>query len=363
MQIDRLKIHLQKALQDGVDLRSRFFDRYGETIISVAGALADCLRRNGKILIFGNGGSAADAQHMAAEMVGRFRKNRCALAAIALTTDTSILTAVANDYGYEYVFSRQLEALGRPGDIAIAISTSGRSPNVVQAITTARRRGLHVLALSGEAGMAAPADWELAIYSSDTARVQELHLTTLHLLCEMTETLLEDAASGGDLPGSRKILEWRRLAALRAGFRDRGSTVVWTNGCFDILHVGHLHSLQIAKTFGDVLVVGVNTDSSVRLLKGIDRPLVPLENRMELLAALECVDFVTSVDAATPESAIAEFQPDVHCKGAEYTPPNGKPIPELETVLSYGGRVEFIPLLPGISTTNFLQRLRAGAAE
>ncbi len=157
-----------------------------------------------------------------------------------------------------------------------------------------------------------------------------------------------------------KVVDWPELLAFRETLRQVGGVVVWTNGCFDILHVGHLHSLQAAHAFGDVLVVGVNSDASVRQLKGPGRPIVPAAERTELLAALECVDRVVLFDEATPAAALARLQPDVHCKGADYAGPTGKPIPEAEVVKGYGGRVEFLPLVADVSTTDIIRRIREG---
>lgn len=156
----------------------------------------------------------------------------------------------------------------------------------------------------------------------------------------------------------RKAVAWDALLQFRARARQQGRTVVWTNGCFDLLHVGHVRNLQTARSRGDVLVVGVNSDASVRRLKGPGRPLVPAEQRLEVLAALECVDYVVPFDELTPEAALARLQPDVHCKGADYAPPNGKPIPEAAIVASYGGRIEFLPLVPSLSTSDLVRRIR-----
>ena len=157
-----------------------------EVLATIADAMHTTLRSGGKILFCGNGGSAADSQHLAAELVGRFRRERASLPSIALTTDTSILTAVANDYGYEFVFSRQLEALARPGDMLVGISTSGNSANVVAALEKAREIGLTTVAFTGKGGgrMARLADHLLAIDASETARVQETHILAGHMLCD-----------------------------------------------------------------------------------------------------------------------------------------------------------------------------------
>ena len=143
-----------------------------------------------RTLIFGNGGSAADAQHMAAELVNRFQRERAAIAAIALTTDASTITSIANDYGFERVFVRQIEALGRRGDVALAISTSGTSPNVVAGLEAARRQGLTTVALTGRDGgeVGRRADIHLNVPDASTARVQEVHRTLIHAICELVES-------------------------------------------------------------------------------------------------------------------------------------------------------------------------------
>lgn len=147
------------------------------------------LEKGRKILICGNGGSAADSQHMAAEFVGRFVKERQSLPALALTVDTSLLTAVGNDYGFDCVFSRQVEGLGQEGDVLIAISTSGNSANVVRAIKTAKEKGIYVIALTGENGgiLAKESDLCLAVPSQVTARIQEMHIMIIHMICEVAE--------------------------------------------------------------------------------------------------------------------------------------------------------------------------------
>jgi D-sedoheptulose 7-phosphate isomerase len=171
----------QDAIQSVIDQTSIL-----ETIAKVMTA---CLHSGNQILWCGNGGSAGDSQHLAAEIVGRFRRERRGLPSIALTTDTSILTAVANDYGYEAVFARQVQALGRPGDILVGISTSGNSPNVVCAIEAAKSQGLTTVAFTGQGGgrMATLADHLFAVDARDTARVQEMHILAGHMLCDWLE--------------------------------------------------------------------------------------------------------------------------------------------------------------------------------
>jgi phosphoheptose isomerase len=147
------------------------------------------LKQGGRLLVFGNGGSASDAQHVAAELVGRFQRERQGLAAIALTSDPSVLTSISNDYGFDRVFARQVEALGRRGDVALAISTSGRSPNVVTALAAARTAGVGTIALTGHDGGAVgrAADVHVNVPSTSTPRIQEVHRTLLHVMCDLVE--------------------------------------------------------------------------------------------------------------------------------------------------------------------------------
>ncbi len=161
--------------------------------------LASIYRASGKVLFFGNGGSAGDAQHLAAELVGRFQLERQALPALALNVNTSSLTAIGNDYGYEFVFSRQIEALGQPGDVVIGISTSGNSKNVITGMRAARVRGLHTIALTGEGGGALQSEVAICLQvpSRDVARIQEGHILLGHILCELIEQSLFGPADVG----------------------------------------------------------------------------------------------------------------------------------------------------------------------
>ncbi|MDD5155630.1 MAG: D-sedoheptulose 7-phosphate isomerase [Candidatus Omnitrophica bacterium] len=161
-------------------------------IVEITELAIDCLKRGGKVILFGNGGSASDSQHIAAELVGRFKKDRAGLPAIALTTNTSILTAVANDYGYEFVFAKQVEALAGKNDLVIGISTSGKAKNVACGIKQAKKMGLKTIALSGGDGgdLAKLADVSLLVPSNVTARIQEAHITIGHAVCEIIEQTL-----------------------------------------------------------------------------------------------------------------------------------------------------------------------------
>ncbi|MBP6655740.1 MAG: phosphoheptose isomerase [Propionivibrio sp.] len=186
---------ISQQFSDSAHTKLEAIEMLAAPIAGAVEVMVGSLVGNGKILACGNGGSAADAQHFAAELVGRFEMERQGLAAIALTTDSSILTAVSNDYGFKAIFERQVRALGQPGDVLLAISTSGNSPNVIEAIQAAQDNDLRVVALTGKGGgqigeMLRDSDIHLCVPSDRTARIQEVHLLTLHCLCDGIDCLL-----------------------------------------------------------------------------------------------------------------------------------------------------------------------------
>jgi len=195
-----LVARVSQHFADSASTKQKSAELLAGPIAQAVEMMVKCMLANGKILACGNGGSAADAQHFAAELIGRFERERPGLAAIALTTDTSALTAIANDYDYEQVFSRQLQALGQAGDVLLAISTSGDSKNVIAAIHAAHERDMQVVALTGRSGgkignLLATEDAHICVPSDRTARIQEVHLLTLHCLCDGIDTLLLGAES------------------------------------------------------------------------------------------------------------------------------------------------------------------------
>ena len=177
------------SIEESIRVKQAVLDRLVPDICRAADWIGECLRNGNKILLAGNGGSAADAQHVAAEFIGRFERERRAWPAICLSTDTSVLTAIGNDYSVDRIFSRQVEALGAPGDIFLAYSTSGNSLNVVEAARAARSRGMKVIGFCGESGgdLAEIADLALCVPSRRTARIQESHITISHAVCEVVE--------------------------------------------------------------------------------------------------------------------------------------------------------------------------------
>jgi len=180
---------IKEILLEGIQVKEELLRLKVGAIIEIAHLLIESLKKGGKAILFGNGGSAADSQHIAAELIGRFKKDRTALAAIALTTNTSVITALANDYGYEVIFSKQIEALGQKNDIAIGFSTSGKAKNVILALKQAKKIGLKTIAFTGGDGgeIAKIADISLIIPSCTTARIQEAHITVGHIICELAE--------------------------------------------------------------------------------------------------------------------------------------------------------------------------------
>lgn len=184
-----MRERIKDILLESIQVKEQLLQTKVGEILEIAELIVECLKKNGKVLLFGNGGSASDSQHIAAELVGRFKKDRTALAAIALTANTSVLTSLANDYGYEIVFAKQIEALGQKNDVAIGISTSGKAKNVAAGIKQAKKMGIKTVALTGGDGgeLAKLADTSLVVPSSVTARIQEAHITIGHIICELIE--------------------------------------------------------------------------------------------------------------------------------------------------------------------------------
>lgn len=190
-----LNARVTRLFNDSIATKQAALKTLVPSIVSAAQLMAAALKQNHKIMSCGNGGSAADAQHFSAELLNRFERERAPLAGIALTTDTSTLTSISNDYDYNEVFSKQLRALGQPGDVLLAISTSGNSPNVIRAMETAHEKDVHIAALTGrDGGKMAPLlqspDVEIRVPAKVTARIQEVHLLVLHCLCDLIDEQL-----------------------------------------------------------------------------------------------------------------------------------------------------------------------------
>jgi D-sedoheptulose 7-phosphate isomerase len=192
--------HITREIEDSIRVMQGLAQACGDQIIGAARLIQSCLGSGGKLIVFGNGGSAADAQHLAAELVGRYRADRQALAAVAITTDSSSMTAIANDYGFERIFSRQMEALARPNDLAVAISTRGNSANVLCALEFARSAGLASIGLTGMDGgkLRDLVRVCICVPSNSTPRIQESHALIVHILCGIVEnTYVQERRAGG----------------------------------------------------------------------------------------------------------------------------------------------------------------------
>ncbi|HNQ50138.1 MAG TPA: D-sedoheptulose 7-phosphate isomerase [Candidatus Omnitrophota bacterium] len=184
-----MRDHIKDILLQSIQIKEDLLHTRIDQIIDLSNMVIDSLKKGGKVMLFGNGGSASDSQHIAAELVGRYQKDRAALPAIALTTNTSIITAIANDYGYEAVFAKQVEALGAKNDIVIGISTSGKARNVAAGIKQAKKMGIKTIVFTGGDGgeIAKMADVSLVVPSKVTARIQEAHIAVGHIICEVVE--------------------------------------------------------------------------------------------------------------------------------------------------------------------------------
>ncbi len=186
-----------KAFEDSINIKGKFVKENASIIAEVSKLIADAFNDGKKLLIFGNGGSACDASHMAAEFVNRFKMDRPGLPAVALNTDVAVLTSIANDYNYNEIFSRQIKTLAAEGDIAIAISTSGSSKNILKAVDVAKKKKIMIVAFTGQKGVefASKCDYAFVVPSDDTPRIQETHITLGHVLCQMVEEILFEAPS------------------------------------------------------------------------------------------------------------------------------------------------------------------------
>ncbi len=190
-----MKDKIIKIFKESISVKEKFINENLDTVVEVSKLIANSFNKGGKIILFGNGGSATDASHIAAEFINRFKKERPALPAIALSTDMAVMTSIANDHDFSEVFARQLKALAQERDVVIAISTSGNSSNVIRAVETAKRKKLKVVAFTGARGdkLASKSDYVLAVPSNKAPRIQETHITLGHVLCQMVDEILFDA--------------------------------------------------------------------------------------------------------------------------------------------------------------------------
>lgn len=351
-----METSLATLLQESIDVKTATLHTLQDAIQRAADTLIASLRRGKTIFTCGNGGSAGDAQHFASELINRFETERQALPAIDLVSSSSVTTAIANDYSYENVFSRQLEALARRGDVLLAFSTSGNSANVVRAIETAHARQMLVIVLTGKDGGTVATtltkfDCEIRVPAQVTARIQEVHLLIIHCLCRAIDEHFTQAPT----VAAKIQPSWEALRALTRHVRP----LVFTNGVFDLIHRGHLQNLKAASDLGVCLIVGINSDTSVKTLgKGDDRPIQSTEDRMDIMAQFPFVDYVTSFDAFTPESLIQTVAPDILVKGGDYAP---EQIAGYDFIQKTGGQIVTLPFVYQSSTTRLIEKIRTAA--
>jgi D-sedoheptulose 7-phosphate isomerase len=339
-----------------------------ETLVLITKLIFDTYKSGSKVLIFGNGGSAAESQHFAAELVGRFHSDRAPFNALALNSDTAILTAISNDFGYDHVFARQVRAYATKNDLIIGFSTSGKSASVLNALQEAISLGCKVVLFSGDSKIVDLIEKNAIVVRSPsltTAVIQEVHLSYVHLICEMLDLLIEDNYIFESLSVPSTLnnfyTELGELEPIVNYFRKSlRLSIGFINGCFDILHEGHLELLVQSRKEVDILVVALNSDTSVRALKGESRPILSQDQRARALLATGNVDFVLAFEELTPVETIKILKPAVVFKGSEYS---HLEIPERPIVESYGGKFHFIKAIPSISTSKIISLCRMNLDE
>ena len=358
-----LRTRAAAALEMGARVHADLAQECAPSVARAAQAVAGALRAGGKVLAFGNGGRrgsgpAPDGRARGAisdgtSSSGRRRpddghcgphrhRERLWLRFRLLPTDRG--SRQGGRHCHRHQHQRHLAQRDRGSQ-------------------TARLSGLTTVGFtgSGDNTLSRLVDIPIAVPSTNVGHIQESHLALAHAMCDSLDSIFSDRPdlALAAVPGRDKTVTLDELVVERERWRREGKVVVWTNGCFDLFHVGHLHGLQAARRLGDVLVVGLNDDASVQELKGAGRPLIPAAERAALIAALEAVTRVVLIEGSTPEHALALLRPDVHCKGADYAPPDGKPMPERAIVEGYGGRIEFLPWVDDASTSSLIERVRA----
>lgn len=316
---------MQKIIQEAISKHKQCLDNLeADSVVlqDIALLFIACLKRKGKIMFIGNGGSAADAQHLAAELVVRFKKNRNPIAALALTTDTSVITAAANDFAFEEIFERQVQALASPQDIVVAISTSGNSQNLIKAVSKAKEQGVITIGFLGRDGgrLKSIVDTALVVPAGNSGSVQEMHILAGHIICEIVESAMSEYVmhEGTSVKKGAKLQDLTSLKRIAEEEKARGRIIGFTNGCFDLIHPGHIKILREAKEKGDVLIVGLNSDVSVKKIKGERRPVLDQTSRQQVLEAISFVDYIVLFDEDTPYNIIKELKPHYLVKGDDW---------------------------------------------
>ncbi|HUW88535.1 MAG TPA: SIS domain-containing protein [Candidatus Paceibacterota bacterium] len=321
-------------------------------IRSLAEEISQAFILGHRVYAFGNGGSASQAQHFTTELIGRFKGNRRSLPAISLCTDTSAMTAISNDFGFDHVFSRQVESLVEAGDVVIGFTTSGTSPNVLAGLAEAKKHGGITVLISGDKGQIAPgaSDIVIEVGGQETAIIQEAHLILIHIVCELIESKM--GLSENEL--ERVVPRFVHESHLSEIQLPPHEAIVWVNGCFDLLHEGHLRLLNQASKMGKYLVVGINSDESVRRIKGASRPYVSEENRARTLLQFPFVDLVVIFAEDDPLTVLKHLRPGKVIKGPEY---RERDYPEKSFLTEIGCTVSYTDEVQGVSTTRIVDRI------
>jgi len=330
----------------------RINDEQCSKIKELSEIIAKALQTGHKVYTFGNGGSAAEAQHFTTELIGRFKDNRKPLPAVCLSVDATALTCIGNDYGFEYIFSRQVQGLVEQGDVVIGFSTSGASQNVINGMLAVHEKDATSVLFTGSSpNPKAIAQIRIEVGGSETAIIQELHLVLIHILCELIE---EELGFNNGLNKNRqpKIIYEKDLRTIQLPPRE---SIVWVNGCFDLLHEGHLFLLNSASTQATFLVVGLNSDTSVRKIKGEGRPIVSEMNRARTLSQLPFVDLVIIFKDENPKKILNELRPGFVLKDEIYEEVE---YPEKELLQLMNAKILYTRHLKEISTSKMIENMK-----
>ena len=329
-------------------------DLHIQQIEDLADLITDAFKAGNRIYAFGNGGSAAEAQHFTTELIGRFKENRVPLPAISLCSDSSAMTCIANDFGFDAVFSRQVEGLVKQGDVVIGFTTSGGSRNILEGLDAGRKMGGKSVLITGERKLLNTdlADLVVQIGGFETAIIQESHLMLIHILSELIEVKMELRKPIFSKVNPRIIYDYDFKKEMLPERRE----IVWVNGCFDILHEGHLMLLDNARRAGGYLVVGVNSDISVKQLKGDTRPLIPEMNRARTISELFFVDLVIIFSGEDPLEILSEVRPSIAIKGDVYRDANFK---ERDFLIAIGCDIRFTAHIEGISSSKIISNFES----
>lgn len=345
-------------IEQSIRARYREFLSISDIQITLARSLAEEISQafisGHRVYAFGNGGSASQAQHFTTELIGRLKGNRKSLPAISLCTDTSAMTAISNDFGFDHVFSRQVESLVEAGDVVIGFTTSGTSPNVLAGLAEAKKHGGLTVLISGNKGQINPeiGDIVIEVGGQETAIIQEAHLILIHIVCELIESKMGLSENELDRAVPRFVHE-SNLSEIHLPSRE---SIVWVNGCFDLLHEGHLQLLNKASKMGNYLAVGINSDDSVKRIKGDSRPYVSEEDRARTLLQFPFVDLVVIFSEDDPLTVLKRLRPGKVLKGPEY---RDRDYPEKSFLSEIGCTVSYTDEVQGMSTTRIVDRILA----